>query len=122
MPLKQDDLDGKYLVHSESTTGGVNGDGETEIKNGLTYRTDKNGFVWESSFSVIGENEVQMESTVDPGQAGPDKQIKDQNGVLTSDVVVFRSVLNATNENGKLILEGTIRHGEEITRLQMKKV
>lgn len=36
MPLKQDDLDGKYLVRSESISDDVNGDSETEIKNGLT--------------------------------------------------------------------------------------
>lgn len=125
MGLTLEELDGKYHVHSETSQNGspaVNGDGETEIKNGLTYRKDKNGFIWESAFSIIGPNKVQMESTIDPSHAGSDKFIKDEKGNLTKGMMTYRSLLDASHDNGKLVLKGTISHGDETTHLTMKKL
>ena len=73
MPISYETLDGQYEVSSETSYGGpfiVNGDGVTVIKNGLTYRKDNKGCIWESSFSVIGPDKVQLESTIDPWVEG----------------------------------------------------
>ena len=120
-----EDLDGRYEVSSETSDGGpyiLNGDGTTEVKNGLTYRKDKNGFIWESSFSIVGPGKVQMESTIDPSHAqGNDKFIKDEKGNPTKSMMTYRSVLEASRENGKLVLRGEIKHGGITTRLTMTK-
>jgi len=122
MPIALEELDGQYNVTSESSDGGpfhANGDGVTVIKNGLTYRTDKSGCIWESSFSVIGEDKVQIESTVDPSNAGSAKHIVDAEGKPTSNIVTYKSVLDAKKVNGKIVLSGTIKHGNNTTRLVM---
>lgn len=120
-----EELDGKYEVFSQKIGGGTNvpdGDGTTEIRNGLTYRKDKNGFIWESAFTIAGADQVQMESTIDPSHAGADKFIKDEKGNLTKGMLTYRAILNATRDNGKLVLKGDINHGGEITRLTLKKI
>lgn len=124
MGLNVEDLDGTYTVRSETSENGafvVNGDGKTEIKNGLTYRKDKNGFIWESAFSIIGPDTVQMESTIDPSHADGDKYIKDAQGNPTKSMLTYKSVLNARREDGKLVLYGVIEHGSEKTRLTLIK-
>lgn len=124
MPITLNELDGKYLIKSETSDGGpfiVNGDGETEITNGLTYRKDKNGFIWESAFSIIGPDQVQMESTLDPSHAGDEAYVKDESGNPTKSIVTYRSTLTATRESGKLVLKGTIAHNGETTHLTMIK-
>ena len=125
MPISLETIDGQYEVSSETSYGGpfhVNGDGITVVKNGLTYRKDKNGCIWESSFSVIGPDKIQMESTVDPSHAGDDAFILDEKGNPTKGIVTFKSVLDGKIENGKIILSGTIKHGNETTRLTMKQL
>lgn len=125
MGLSLEELDGKYRVQSETSQGGpfvVNGDGETEIKNGLTYRKDKNGYIWESAFTILGPSQVQMESTLDPSHAGSDNFIKDEKGNLTKGMMTYKTVLDVSNENGKIILKGTITHGGETTRLTLTKI
>ena len=120
-----DDLDGKYEVYSERVGDGYNvpnGDGTTEIRNGLTYRKDKNGFIWESSFTIAGNDKVQMESTIDPSHAGADKFIKDEKGNLTKGMLTYRAILDASVDGGRLILKGEINHGGEVTRVIMKKI
>jgi len=123
--LTTEELDGKYRVDSGTASGGVivvNGDGETEIRNGLTYRKDKNGFVWESVFTVVGPDKVQIESTVDPKSAPADKFLKDARGNLTTEVVTYRGVLDVAKIDGKLVMKGTIRHGDETTCLTLTKI
>ncbi|TAL30612.1 MAG: hypothetical protein EPN97_12415 [Alphaproteobacteria bacterium] len=125
MAITIEELDGKYEVFSQKIGGGTNvpdGDGTTEIRNGLTYRKDKNGFIWESAFTIAGADQVQMESTIDPSHAGADKFIKDEKGNLTKGMLTYRAILNATRDNGKLVLKGDINHGGEITRLTLKKI
>ena len=125
MTITMDELDGKYEVRSETSDGGpyvLNGDGLTEIKNGLTYRKDKNGFIWESSFSIAGTDKVQMESTIDPSHAGADKFIKDEKGNPTKSMMTFRSMMEVKRENGRLVLVGEIQHGGVSTRLTMTKI
>ncbi|MBU6475437.1 MAG: hypothetical protein KGQ70_05695 [Alphaproteobacteria bacterium] len=125
MPITLEDLDGSYQVSSETSLGGpfiVNGDGVTVIKNGLTYRKDDRGCIWESAFSVIGEGQVRIESTVDPSHAGKDMFILDAQGNPTKGTVTYKSVLEARVVEGKIVLSGVISHGQESTRLTMKKV
>ncbi len=125
MAIGLDDLDGQYEVHSETNYGGpfwLKGDGVTEVKNGLTYRKDKSGCIWESAFSVIGENRVQIESTVDPSHADDAMYIVDEKGNPTKSIVTYKSVLSAQIVDGKLVLSGDIKHGTETTRLTMTKL
>lgn len=125
MSVTLEELDGKYLVHTETSQADssvVNGDGETEIRNGLTYRKDKNGFIWESAFSIIGPGQVQMESTIDPSHAGTDKFIRDEKGNLTKSMMTYKTVLETGNDQGRLTLKGTIVHAGETTRLTMTKM
>jgi hypothetical protein len=120
-----EELDGKYEVFSEKIAGGINvpdGDGTTEIRNGLTYRKDKNGFIWESSFTIAGKDKVQMESTIDPSHAGADKFIRDEKGNLTKGMLTYRAILDASRDNGRLVLKGEINHGGEVTRLTLRKL
>lgn len=125
MTITLEELDGKYEVYSERVGDGhniPNGDGTTEIRNGLTYRKDKNGFIWESAFTLAGSDMVQMESTIDPSHAGADKFIRDEKGNLTKGMLTYRAMLQASRDNGRLILKGDINHGGEVTRLIMKKI
>lgn len=122
MPVSFENLDGEYDVFSETSEGGpyvVNGDGVTTVKNGLTYRKDKKGYIWESSFSVIGEGKVAMESTVDPSHANA--FVLDEKGNPTKSIINFKTVLDAKIVDGKIVLSGTIQHGKETTRLTMKQ-
>ena len=55
MTLTIDDLEGQYEVRSETSYGGpfhLKGDGMTEIQNGLTYRTDETGCIWETGIRI----------------------------------------------------------------------
>lgn len=125
MPISFDDLDGEYNVVSETSYGGpfhLNGDGVTVIKNGLTYRKDKAGCIWESAFSVVGENKVQIESTVDPSHAGETLYIVDEKGNPTKGIVIYKSILDAKVVNGKIVMSGVIQHGKETTRLTMTQL
>lgn len=120
-----EELDGTYDIVSETSDGGpyiVNGDGQTEIKNGLTYRKDKNGYIWESAFSIEGDK-VRMESTIDPSHAeGEDKFIKDEKGNPTRSMMTYHAILDVLRAEGKLVLKGEIKHGNITTRLTMTKV
>jgi hypothetical protein len=119
MPISFENLDGEYEVTSETSDGGVNGDGVTIIKNGLTYRKDKKGHIWESSFSVIGPDKIAMESTVDPSHA--DVFLLDDKGNPTKSIVNFKTILDAKLVGDKIVMSGTIRHGKETTKLTMKQ-
>lgn len=125
MPITLDNLDGRYEVRSETSDGGpfrVNGDGVTEIRNGMTYRKDGKGFVWESAFSVLGEGRVQLESSVDPSHAGPEAFVIDEKGNPTKGIVTYRSILEARLVDGKIVMSGTISHGGATTRLTMQQL
>lgn len=119
------ELDGKYEITSKSAIDGkpytVDGDGTTEIKNGLTYRKDKNGLIWESAFTLTPDGRVQMESTVDPSHAGG-VYLRDEKGNPTTGMLTFRTILDVSREEGRLVLSGLIAHGEEKTVLTMRKI
>lgn len=125
MTLTMDELDGTYDVRSETSDGGPyvpNGDGVTIIDNGTTYRKDKNGFIWESSFAIDGDK-VRMESVIDPSHApGHDNFIRDEKGNPTKGMITYKALLDVTREDGKLVLSGEVRHGNTVTRLTMRKM
>jgi hypothetical protein len=125
-PLTLAELDGKYEVQSRGLDDGkpytVDGDGTTEIRNGLTFRKDRNGLIWESAFSIKGPAQVQMESTVDPSHAPNSVYLRDENGNPTTGMLTFRTLLDATREDGRLVLSGIVAHGAEKTRLTLRKL
>lgn len=125
MPIQLEDLDGKYDIRSETSDGGpylINGDGVTEVKDGRTYRKDKNGYIWESRFQIIGKDKVLLESTLDPSLADEDLYIKDNRNNLTREKVTYKGELIVRTEFGRLVLRGEIRHGIVTTRITMTKV
>jgi len=124
MALTLDELDGQYEVTSEAVTGPhvPNGDGVTEIQNGLTFRKDRNGMIWESAFTILGPAQVAMESTVDPSHAANAAYLRDVQGNPTTAMLTYRTVLDVTWPGGGLVLSGVIEHGPEKIRLTMKKI
>lgn len=123
--LTLQDLDGKYIIQSQTSDGGpykINSDGVTVISKGRTARTDSNGYIWSSVFTPSGKNKVMLESTCDPSKSNEDNFIKDNKNNLTRDKVVYRGELQATEKKGKLVLEGEIKAGVISTRLVMTKV
>jgi hypothetical protein len=130
MTITFEELDGKYEVRSRPDIEGasytVDGDGETEIQNGRTFRKDKNGLIWESAFSIVGPDKVLMESTVDPSHSkaarGGRTYLRDAQGHPTTSVLTFRTVLDVSRAGGRLVLAGVIAHGEERTRLTLTKI
>jgi len=118
-------LDGKYKVKTETnfiSAFPADGDGVTEIKNGLTYRTDENGCTWESSFSILDDNKVLLESTVDPSNAPANIFIEDMAGNPTREIVVYKTTLDLTTVDGEITLSGTINHGSKTTKLTMSQI
>jgi hypothetical protein len=125
VPITLDELDGKYEVTSrkvESDSTVPDGDGVTEIRNGLTFRKDKNGFIWESAFTIAGPDKVQMESTIDPSHSAGGQFITDEKGNPTKAMTTYRALLDATREDGRLVLRGEIKHAGETTVLTLKKM
>jgi hypothetical protein len=125
VPITLEELDGKYQVVSQKVDGINNipdGDGITEVKNGLTYRKDKNGFIWESAFTVTGPDMVEMESTIDPSHAESGTFITDEKGNPTKAMTTYRAALKASRENGRLVLKGEIKHAGETTFLTLTKL
>ena len=122
--LTLDMIDGTYRVQTHAADGKtIDSTGETVIRNGLTYRKDKNGFIWESSFSIVGPTDVDMESTIDPSHASSEKFISDERGNLTKGMMTYRTRLTAAlNDDGKLTLSGRIEHAGSVTPITMTKV
>lgn len=131
MRLSMNDLDGKYRVESQTTSGGFfvigsqddfvpNGDGTTEIQNGQTFRKDQNGFIWESAFTLLEDGNVQMETTLDPSHA--DQFVVDAKGNLTKGMTNYKTILKPSVKNGAIVLQGDIKHAGETTRIVMTKL
>jgi hypothetical protein len=92
------------------------------VKNGRTWRKDKNGFIWESLFKVVGKDKIALESTLDPSLSDEDNYIKDNKNNLTREKVTYKGDLIAREERGRLVLRGEIRHGIVTTRITMTKL
>jgi len=113
-------LDGTYKVKSETSNLSLfqpNADGTTVIKNGLTYRIDGDGCVWRSSFKIVDDNKVEIESTIDPSSSPGNIFIEDAEGKPTRDVVTYKSILDLEIVDGKITLRGTMKHNNKETKL-----
>jgi hypothetical protein len=123
--LTLDALDGTYAVTSVTESAdphAVAGEGRTEIKNGMTYRKDAQGLIWESQFTIISETEVEMESTVDPSHSGAGTFIRDEKGNPTKGMMTYRTSLAVSHDNGALTLTGTVRHAGQATLVTLRKL
>lgn len=119
------DIDGFYKVESvtDKETGFTpKGDGVTEIKNGLTFRKDENGCIWESLFTVAGDDLVQLETTVDPSHTQPGYYISDENGEPTKGIVIYKSMLDLAEKDGRVIMSGEVNHGKVKTQLTFTRL
>ena len=123
--MSLENLDGEYKIESKSSYKGpfqLNSDGVTEIRNGLTHRKDKKGCTWESYFRAISDNEVEIESTVDPSTAPEDVMLYDTNGKATRDTITYKSILKAKIVDDKIVISGTIQNGNETTEITMTQI
>lgn len=123
--ITPEELDGRYEIRSETSDGGpyqLNADGLTDIKQGRTYRKDKNGLIWESAFKIIARDKIAMESTCDPSLADEEVYIKDDKNNLTRSKVTYRGELIVRRIGNKLLLQGEIRSGIVTTRLTLTKI
>ncbi|MBI1215897.1 MAG: hypothetical protein GC185_08775 [Alphaproteobacteria bacterium] len=129
MALTLDELDGTYEVRTEISGAeqdpyDIDGNGTTRIHNGQTFRKDQQGMIWESEFTIIGEDKVQMKSTLDPSHArGGGQFIKDEKGNLTKAMVSYTTELTASRDGeGRVVLNGAIEHGGVTTLLTLTKI
>ncbi len=124
MPITMDELDGRYEIRTRSSQTGpytLNSDGQTEIRDGTTWRKDKDGFIWESFFTILPDA-VQMESTLDPSHAPGGKFIMDENGNPTKSIMHYKTMLAVSRDKGRLVLSGDIRHGANVTQVTMTRI
>jgi len=118
-------LDGKYQVTSTSSYDGPlqrKSDGITEIRDGKTSRVDDNKVVWNSSFTVINENEVEMISIADPTAAQGDFALTRPNGSLTREPVEYQTILKLGRKGERIQMSGRIEYGDEVVLLTMRKI
>ncbi len=119
------DIDGFYKVHSQRDEEGAfapKGDGVTEIRNGLTFRKDTNGCIWESTFEVLNDHEVKLETTVDPSHAAADYYILDEKGNQTKGIVTYKSMLKLERKGGRTVMSGSVKHGQTTTHLTLTSI
>ncbi len=125
MPITMDELDGRYEIRTRTSAAGpymLDSDGVTEVKDGTTWRKDKNGFIWESFFTILA-GAVQMESTLDPSHApGGGKFIIDENGNPTKSIMKYKTMLSVSRNEGRMVLSGDIRHGDTVTQVTMTRI
>lgn len=124
MPLTMDELDGRYEIRTQTSDSGphaLDADGITEVKNGMTWRKDKNGFIWESAFTIT-DGAVLMRSTLDPSHAPGGKFITDEKGNPTKSIMTYNTVMAVSRDRDRLVLSGEIRHGGTVTRVTMTRL
>jgi hypothetical protein len=120
------DLDGTYAVNTVSDYDGPlqkKSDGQTEIIDGKTHRTDDAGCEWNSTFEWMNDDktEVKMTSVADPTNADTDFLLTRQNGSPTSDSVTYETILRVMRKGEKVQMTGTINYGNETVILTMRK-
>lgn len=123
LPMSNE-LDGVYRITSTTNYQGPlekRSDGETTIRNGQTERTDNAGCLWTSTFTVIDDNTVEMESVADPENAHIDFLLRRPDGSPTRDKVTYRSRLKLARKEDKIQMSGQIEYGDEIVFLTLRK-
>lgn len=132
MNLTLDMLDGRYHVHVETSGESLppsfrpyldllDGDTDAVIANGMTYRKDDKGFIWESQFTIIDDSHVEMVTVVDPSHAAADIFLIDDKGNPTKGMITYKALLKAGDNNGVLVLEGRISHGATSADVRLTK-
>lgn len=119
------DLDGLYQVSSTTNYDGPlekKSDGRTEIRDGKTDRTDANGVVWTSRFTIINDSEVEMVSVADPANAVAGFALRRPDGSPTLEAVTYRTVLKLARKGDKIQMSGQIHYGDEVVFLTMRKI
>ena len=119
------ELDGTYQVTSTSSYDGPlkkKSDGITEIRDGKTSRVDDNGVKWNSTFTILNDNEVEMISTADPSDANIDFALIAPDGTPTLEAISYRSVMKYARKGDRIQLSGRIEYGDEIVLLTMRKM
>lgn len=125
MTLTLKDLDGKYRVTTVTDYKGplpMQSDGETELKDGRTDRTDKKGVRWTTRLAVLSDDEVSFESVADPSGADPDFCLTDARGAPTRDPVTYKTTLKVARKDDRIRLSGQIGHGNVVTVITMMKI
>lgn len=124
MQLTLEILDGTYNVriHAKNGQGLIpNGDGQTVIHNGMNFHKDTKGFIWESHFTILNDHQIEMITTVDPSHGGSAAFLIDASGNPTKSMVTYQTVLEASQENGVLLLQGDIHHSDSTTHITLAK-
>lgn len=119
-------LDGKYRI--TSTVSGPRrdiekrSDGETEITNSQTSRTDAAGCVWTSTFSILSDSQVKMVSVADATNANIDFLLSAPDGSLTRGPVTYEATLKYARKGEQIQLSGQIEYGQDLVFLTMRKM
>jgi hypothetical protein len=117
-------LDGTYQVTTTSSYQGPlqkKSDGVTEIRNSQTERVDDAGCKWTSTFTVLNDHEVEMESHADPTNASIDFALTRQDGSPTRDPVTYKTVLKLQRKDDRIQMSGQIEYGNEVVFITMRK-
>ncbi|MBX2834693.1 MAG: hypothetical protein KTR28_06950 [Micavibrio sp.] len=117
------ELDGKYRITSTSSYQGPiekKSDGETEIINGQTHRTDAAGCEWTSTFEIISENQVKMTSVADASNSSIDFLLNAPDGSPTRGPVTYETILKLARKGDKIQMSGQIEYGNEVILLTMR--
>ena len=121
------ELDGKYRINTMTNYEGPlkkRSDGQTEIKDGKTFRIDNAGCEWRSSFEWLDEEKtkVKMTSVADPSNAANDFLLLRPDGTPTSDAVTYTSELKVMRKGERVQMTGTINYGAETVILTMQRI
>jgi hypothetical protein len=123
--MAKTELDGKYLVTTTTSYQGPlekKSDGETEIINGQTERSDDANCKWTSTFEIISETEVKMTSLADPSNADIDFSLTAPDGTPTRDPVTYVTTLKLARKGDRIQMSGQIEYGADVVFITMRKV
>jgi len=96
-------------------------DGQTEIRGGETSRTDENGVVWTSSFTIMNNTQIKMVSVADPTNAAGDFALNRPDGSPTREPVTYESVLRYARKGDQVQMSGQIEYGKEIVFITLRR-
>lgn len=118
-------LDGPYRITTTTSYRGPlekRSDGETEIRNGQTERTDGAGCRWTSTFEILNDAQVKMISVADPSNASVDFLLTAPDGSPTRDPVTYETTLKLSRKGDQIQMSGQIEYGADVVFLTMRKI
>jgi hypothetical protein len=126
MPLSQKDLDGRYAIETIYDSRGpypIESEGVTEIDGGRADRYDRKGIRWMARLTVLNDDAVRFDSTVDPLEADDDVRLIGRGGRPTREPVDWTAVLDVgQTADGDIRLSGEIVQGRIRTVIRMTKI